>query len=132
MIQAIGSDKFAVAYPHVERFFNSFYARSRGLLEPGHLEAEILAGHRQCYAWVRDGKAVACVLSTLSPGAVISVDYASGDDLKEWPVAFRDMFMGWAEKIDGRIVTTLRPGWVRVMRLEEVGFKRTHVVMELG
>ncbi len=131
MIQSIRAEDFAGVYPEVQRFFASFLTRSKGLIEPGDLERQIIAGHRQCYVATRDGKVVGCVLSTVSPGKVISVDYVAGDDLRGWPDEMREMFLAWKESMGGRIVVTGRPGWIRVFGLHKCGFRKTHEVVEL-
>lgn len=130
MIQSIRATDFVDVYPQVARFFASFYERSRGSLLPGVLEGEILEGQRQCYVATRDGKIIACALSTVSPAKAITLDFCSGDDDAEWPEQMIEMFEQWAANEGGALIVICRSGWVRRLKMRERGYHETHRIME--
>ena len=131
MIYAVKAADFPATYPRVERFFRSFYERSEGLVEPGTLEAEILAGHRQCYVALRGEESVACALSTVGPAGAITWDFYAGDD-GETSEEMMKMFEDWRAALGVRLVVICRPGWVRRMNMRGRGYRETHRVMELS
>ena len=131
MINSVPADGFAAVYPKVERFFASFYERANGGLLPGTLEAEIMAGERQCYIALRGDEIVACALSTVSPAGAITWDFCAGDDDSEWPEEMMKMFEDWRTAMGVRLIVICRSGWVRRMNMRGRGYRETHRVMEL-
>lgn len=132
MIVALEGEDFAAHYPHVQRFFASFYERARGALTPGSLEREIMAGERACYAQIGEEKVVACALATVSPTGSITLDFYSGDDGDNDPLEMIEMFEAWRAENDVPLTVVCRQGWVRRLKMKERGYRETHRVMELG
>ena len=132
MIHAVPAEGFREIYPHVERFFRSFYERAKGSVAAGALEVEILQKKRQCYVAVIDEEVKACALSYVDPAGNIVLDFCAGEDAAEWQEPLIEMFEEWRASKGVRLTIICRPGWVRRLKMRDRGYREAHKIMELG
>ena len=129
-INSIPAADFPAAYPQVERFFASFTERARGRFPRGFLEREVLDSERQCYVATRDDGVVACALTVTAPNGAVTLDYCSGDDMKDWPEELLEFFENGCRERGVDLIVIPRKGWVRRLNMKQRGYQNSHMVME--
>lgn len=131
-ITGVKRHELPAVLPRIREYFDSFAKRAKGEVSAEELILSVVQGRRQCWLALDGSEIKACALTRIevNPKRTLVLDYCAGRDRHGWRDDLVAELRAWAESLgSGRFRIVCRPGWER--ELKPLGFRRTHVVMEI-